>query len=94
MTPDAGDIMLADLGEEERRQVLVLSSAKFHRLADRAIVAPVAAARPFPWRITFGDDVFAVDLMTTISTDLLLEHAGRVPQEVTQRAQRAMRFML
>ena len=94
MIPDAGDIMMTDLGEETQRRVLVLSSVRFNRVADRAIVAPGATARPFPWRITSGDDVFAIDLLTTVSTDVLLECAGRVPQEITQRAQRVMRFML
>lgn len=41
MTPSAGEIWLADRGEETRRFVFVISDSKFHRLAERAVVAPV-----------------------------------------------------
>ena len=43
MTPSAGDIFLADARDEQRRRVLVVSDARFHRATERAIVAPSIA---------------------------------------------------
>ena len=37
---EAGDIYLADLDEERRRRVLVVSNARFNRAAERVLVAP------------------------------------------------------
>ena len=37
---DAGDIHLADLNEECRRHVLVVSNRRFNRLSGRVLVAP------------------------------------------------------
>ena len=37
---EAGDIHFADLNEEVRRRVLVVSNARFNSLAGRAMVAP------------------------------------------------------
>lgn len=53
---EAGDVHLADVGTDTRRHVVVLTSAKFHRLTGRAIVAPLA-----PTVALDADDPFVVD---------------------------------
>ena len=90
---DAGDVYLADLNEEVRRRVLVVSNSRFHDLAGRAYVLPSAPPRPFPWRIQHGADTYAADLLQTISTDRLLERSDRVPQAIVRRAQTAIRHI-
>jgi len=90
---DTGDIYIADVNDEVRRQVLVVSNSRFHDLAGRAYVLPIASARPFPWRIEHDDQVYAADLLQTIATDRLLELAGRVPQAVIRRARVAIRHI-
>ena len=87
---DAGDVYLADLNDEVRRSVLVLSNSRFHALAGRAFVAPAASPRRFPWRIDHDESTFAVDLLQSVSTDRLLERTGRVPQGVLRRARVAV----
>ena len=57
---DAGDIYLADVNDEVRRQVLVVSNSRFHDLAGRAFVLPVASPRPYPWRIEHDSVVYAL----------------------------------
>ena len=94
MIPEAGDIVLADLGAEQSQLVIVLSSARFNRIAERAIVAPAAAQRPFPWRVDDDGETFAVDLLKTVPTDVLLALHARAPQDVTRRAQRAVRLIM
>lgn len=94
MIPEAGDIVLADLGAEQPQLVLVLSSARFNRIAERAMVAPAAAKRPFPWRIDNDGQTFAVDLLKTVPTDVLLAVKARASQDVTRRAQRAVRLVM
>lgn len=90
---DAGDIYLADVNDEVRRQVLVISNSRFHELAGRAFVLPAATARPYPWRIEDGDAIYAADLLQTISTNRLLEHRGRAPQSVVRQARQAIRHI-
>ena len=94
MTPEAGDIYMGDMGGEVRQLVLVLSSARFHRIAERAIVAPAAGPRPYPWRVAFGDQTFAVDLLRTVPTSVLLEQVGRAPQAAIRSAQRAVHLVM
>ena len=94
MTADAGDIYLSGLGTEVRQQVLVLSSARFHRIAERAIVAPLSGARPYPWRIEVDDDTYAIDLLRTVPTEVLLERLGRAPQEAVRQAHRAVQLVM
>lgn len=91
---DAGDIHLADLNEERRRRVLVLSSRRFAQLSDRVLVAPEVLGAPdevpFPWRIEVDGVVFAVDLLRSLSADRLLERAGRAPADAVRRARQAL----
>ncbi len=78
---DAGDVYLADLGEERRRLVVVVSRAVFQRRADRALVAPEQPGSPDkvapPWRVTVGERVFAVDHIRSVRPERLLELHGR-----------------
>ena len=93
MVPEAGDIYLADLNDEQRGCVLVVSTARFHDLSGRAIVVPASHQRPFPWRIEHRDDTFAIDLLQTISIDRLLEKVGTAPDEIRRRAQQTIRLI-
>ena len=94
---DAGDIWLADLNDERRRRVLVLSTARFHRLAGRALVAPElpgsADEMAFPWRIDVEGAVYAVDLLRSLPTERLLERVDRAPAPAAAAARRALRHM-
>ena len=78
---EAGDIHLADLNQERRLPVLVVSSGKFTRLSGRAIVAPAIPGEPdevpFPWRIEAEGHVFAIDLVRSIPAERLLDRVGR-----------------
>ena len=78
---DVGDIHLADLNEERRRRVLVVSIARFHRAADRVLIAPETLGPPddvpFPWRVAVDGAVFAVDFLRTIPLDTLF-HQGYI----------------
>ena len=80
---EAGDIYLADLNEERRRPLLVVSNARFNRSADRVLVAPEISGEPveapFPWRVSVDDAVFAVDLLRSIPAGRLLERTDRAP---------------
>ncbi len=92
MTPSAGDIFLADAREEQGRRVLVVSDTRFHRATGRAIVAPsiaTIAADESPWRPGV-EERFAVDYLTTVPLDRLLEALGRVDADTLRRAQRAI----
>jgi len=90
---DTGDIYLADVNDEVRRRVLVVSNSRFHNLAGRAYVLPAASPRPFPWRIEHDEHVYAADLLQTISVNRLLELQGRVPQSVIRGARTALRLI-
>jgi mRNA-degrading endonuclease toxin of MazEF toxin-antitoxin module len=90
--PSAGDIVLADTHDELRRHVLVLSDTRFHKATARAIVAPSIATVPAdesPWR-PGTDERFAVDFLTTLPLDRLLETVGRVDAATLRQAQRAL----
>jgi mRNA-degrading endonuclease toxin of MazEF toxin-antitoxin module len=80
---ESGDIHLADLREERRRRVLVISNARFNGLCGRALVAPEIEREPdevlFPWRVLIDDTVYAVDLARSIPLDRLLGRANRAP---------------
>lgn len=90
---DAGDIHLADLNEE-RRRVLVISTARFHRISSRVLVAPEIIgepdAVPFPWRIQVDDGVYAVDLIRSLPVQRLLDRVGRAPIAAMTVAHRAL----
>ncbi|QYG92984.1 type II toxin-antitoxin system PemK/MazF family toxin [Iamia sp. SCSIO 61187] len=91
---DTGDVYCADLGEETRRHVLVLSGAQFHRRSSRVLVAPefrgADVEELLPWRIRVGELVFAVDHIRTVEADLLLDERGAAPFQAVARARRAL----
>ena len=91
---DAGDIWLADLNDERRRRVLVISTGRFNGLADRAIVVPEMKLRPGavlePWRFETDDAVFAVDRIQNIKLERLLEKTGSVPYPVMRQIRHAL----
>lgn len=92
MTPTAGDIYLTDTRDEQRRRVLVVSDTRFHRATGRAMVAPsipTVSADESPWRPGV-EERFAVDFLTTLPLDRLLEAVGRVDGATVRRAQRAI----
>ncbi len=95
---EAGDISLADVNQEQRLHVLVVSSSKFTRLSGRVIVAPTVPGEPdevpFPWRIEAEGHVFAIDLLRSIPADRLLERVGRVSANVAASVQRVTRHIL
>lgn len=97
MTPTTGDIWLADIGAETRRSVYVISDDRFHRLAERAIVAPVLPAgepgRTPPWWIAHDDSVIALERLSSISVDRLLEQHGAVEHATTRAVQRAVGWL-
>jgi mRNA-degrading endonuclease toxin of MazEF toxin-antitoxin module len=92
-----GDIHFADLNEERRRRVLVASTARFNRVARRAVVVPEVFGEhdevQFPWRIESDDAVFAVDLLRTIPVERLLRRTGRASHETMQHVLRAIRHI-
>lgn len=94
----AGDVHRADLNEERRRLVLVVSNAKFNKLADRVVVVPQVFEAPdevpFPWRVEFDGAVFAVDLMRTLPTDRLLRRTGRAPESAMIAVRTAIRMIM
>ena len=87
---EAGDIRLADLNEERRRRVVVLSNRRFHQIAGRAVVAPEVEGRPdavpFPWRIEVEGAVYGVDLLRSIPVDRLLDRFAERQSETGVRA--------
>lgn len=91
---DAGHIHLADLNDERRRKVLVVSNRRFIRASGRALVAPAISTQPdevpFPWRIEVDGEVYAVDLLRSISIDRLLDRVGSAPHETVLAARRAV----
>jgi mRNA-degrading endonuclease toxin of MazEF toxin-antitoxin module len=97
MTPSSGDIWLADIGADTRRSVYVISDDRFHRLAERAIVAPVLpageAARTPPWWISHDDSVVALERVSSIPVDRLLERHGTVQHATARDVQRAISWL-
>lgn len=91
---DAGDIHLADLHEERRRHVLVISSRRFHELSGRVLVAPEVFSPAdevlFPWRVQIGTAVFAIDLARSLPTTRLLERTDRAPSSAMTLVRRAL----
>lgn len=93
MTPSAGEIWLADRGDEKRRVVLIVSDDRFHRLAERAVIAPVldeVPAAPRPWHIRFGDQAVAVNQLGTTPVERLLERVDRTGFETLRQVRRAV----
>jgi mRNA-degrading endonuclease toxin of MazEF toxin-antitoxin module len=97
MTPTTGDIWLADIGAETRRSVYVISDDRFHRLAERAVVAPVLPAgepgRTPPWWITHDDSVIALERLSSMPVDRLLERRGAAQHITTRAVQRAVGWL-
>ncbi len=92
MRRSAGDVYLAETRDEQRRRVLVLSDARFHQATGRAIVAPSIASvagDESPWR-PGGTGRFAVDCLTTLPLDRLLQGDGRVGAAALRLVQRAL----
>ncbi len=93
MIPSAGDIWLADRGDERRHLLYVISDTRFHRLAERAVVAPVLdvmPAAPRPWHIAMGTRAIAVNQLGTTPTDRLLERIDRGDLETLRTVRRAV----
>ena len=94
MTPSAGELWLADRGDERRHLLYVISDSRFHRLAERAIVAPVLDAMPAaprPWHVAIDDRAIAVNQLGTASIDRLLERVERGDLETLRRVQSVVR---
>ena len=94
MNPGTGDIWLADIGAEQRRAVYVVSDERFNRLAERAIVAQVLS-RPSdrttpPWWIAHGESVIALDRLSSLSVERLLERRERADNTTVRAVQRAI----
>ena len=91
---NAGDIHLADLNEERRRQVLVISNDRFHRVSGRVLVAPEINGEPdevpFPWRVQIDDTVYAVDLVRSLPANRLLDRTDRAPADAMAIVRRAI----
>ena len=94
MTPAAGEVWLADRGEPTRRLVYVISDVRFHRLAERAVVAPVLEAMPAlprPWHIPLGERAVAVNQLGSMTIDRLLDRVDRSGLETLHQVRRAVR---
>ena len=91
---DSGEIHLADVDEEGRRRVLVISNDRFHRVSSRARVAPEILGEPdeapFPWRVQVDDAVYAVHLMRSLAADPLLDRLDRAPAAAMTEVRRAI----
>ena len=97
MTPTTGEIWLADLGAETRRSVYVVSDDRFHRLAARALVAPVLVSpgtghHP-PWWIAHEQSVVAVERLTSIPVERLLERNGSAQYSTIRAVQRTIGWL-
>lgn len=92
---DVGDVYDADLNEDRRRRVLVISPARFNRLAGRAVVVPEQHGSPDdvldPWRVVVDDTVYAVDHVRSVPAERLLKLIDRAPAAAVNTIRRAMR---
>ena len=92
---ERGDVRLADVRDERRRAVLVVSDDRFHRASGRVLVAPEIPVdsdqEQFPWRIAVGRRVFALDLLRNVQVESVLERLERAPAAVREQARRAVR---
>ena len=98
MTPAPGEIWLADAGQETRRHVLVVSDPRFHRLAERAVVAPVmdgSSEDRRPWHVGLDrGQVAAGHQLATVPNDRLHERVAVADVEALLLTRRAARFIL
>jgi len=94
---EPGDIHLADLNEERRRHVLVVSAVRFNRATARVLVAPEVLGPPdevpFPWRVEIEGMVFAVDLLRSLPATRLLDRTGRAAPAAMAQVQRVLRHI-
>jgi mRNA-degrading endonuclease toxin of MazEF toxin-antitoxin module len=94
LIPAAGEVWLADRGDERRRLVFVVSDDRFQRLAERAVVAPVLDVqpeRPSPWHVPLGERTIAVNQLATVSVERLLERVDVTHTGVLRRVRHAVR---
>jgi mRNA-degrading endonuclease toxin of MazEF toxin-antitoxin module len=93
-----GDIHLADLNEERRRRVLVVSTVRFNRMTRRVVVIPEVGGAPdevpFPWRIEVEGAVFAVDLLRSMPAERLLQRTGRATHATMLQVRRAIQHII
>ena len=93
LTAAAGEIWLADRGNDTRRLVYIISDIRFHRLAERVVIAPVLErlpASPRPWHIPVGDRAVAVNQLGTTALDRLLELVDRSGLDTLRKVRRAV----
>ena len=94
MSPSAGEIWLADRSEERRRLVFIVSDNRFHRLAERAVVAPLLNEIPEPrrpWHVMCSDDrAVAVNQFGTIPVERLLERVAEASLETLREVRHAV----
>jgi mRNA-degrading endonuclease toxin of MazEF toxin-antitoxin module len=97
MTPATGEIWLADIGAETRRSVYVISDDRFHRLAQRVVVAPVLPAgtpgRTPPWWISHEGSAVALERLSSMPVDRLLERQGAVHHATVRDVHRAVGWL-
>jgi mRNA-degrading endonuclease toxin of MazEF toxin-antitoxin module len=90
----SGDIHLADLNDEVRRRVLIVSNDRFHAASGRALVAPEVPVEIdevlFPWRVRIDDAVYAVDLLRSLPMERLLERSDRASVTAMASVRRAL----
>jgi mRNA-degrading endonuclease toxin of MazEF toxin-antitoxin module len=94
--PSAGEVWLADRGDETRRLVVVISDDRFQRLADRAVVAPVLEAAPTiprPWHIDADARWIAANHLGTVALDRLLERVDQVSVSSLREIRTAVRHI-
>ena len=91
---DAGDIYLADLNEERRRQEMVISTGRSHQWSGRALVAPQINGPSldvsYPWHVQVDGVEFAIDAVRTIQLDRLLDRIDRAPASVNLAVRRVI----
>lgn len=75
----------------------MLSNDRFHRMSERVLVAPAVDVDDDevlpPWYIRMDGDVFALDLLRSISVARLLKRTGRASSVDRERARRALRLV-
>lgn len=86
-------LYLADVGEDRRRRVLVVSGPRFGATTGRAVVVPEIGFDPdlplSPWRVPFEETAaLAVDRLTTVPKDVLHHQVGQLPISETQQVRR------
>ena len=93
----AGDVYLADVNDERRLRVLVISNDRFSTVSGRVLVAPEIAVEPgevlFPWRVVVGNldtAAYAIDLARSVPRGRLLDRVDRVPAATMAAVRRVL----